>query len=271
VRLLITGGGGAGTQLLWHELHDRYDVHFADADADAFPPDIPVDRCWTIPLAGDPGFATEVKALMDELGTDLLIPGVDEELPVCERLRMFDGVEVLMPEYRYLTVMLDKMGSMKWLRDAGIPVPQTNIVKPQHGRGSRGVQVIQEHLDGPEYTVTMCADRNRHLHAIVPVLVLKKRGVTIRGRTVDDPVVIDACKRIHDAIPTCGTYNIQGIKAGGRFLPFEINPRFSTTTGLAIAAGVDPIAIWYSDSAPANLATFRVHLTLSRTWHNHLS
>ena len=267
-RVLFTGGGGAGSEFLYRIL--GHDCHFADADPDSMSPVIPLERQHSIPLATDPAYCAAIQCLCRELAIDLVVPSVDEELPVIEWLRLFRHVDLLLPDYQYVTVMLDKFGSMKWLRDAGIPVPYTEILKPRYGRGSRGVRVRQQQLEGSEYTVTMCADRQKRLHAIVPVLVLKKRGITLRGRTVDHPEVVTACQRIHEARPTCGTYNIQGVLTGTGFLPFEINPRVSTTTCLAVAAGVDPIAIWYGDE-PTGLQSYRVHLELHRSWHNHLA
>lgn len=262
-RLLFTGGGGAGNELVYRLWQDRYDCHFADSDPDAFSPMIPPERRHVIPRAADPDFCHRVAEIAGRDG--LIIPGVDEELPVLERMRR-DGHEILMPDFHYITVMLDKMGSMAWLQSLGVHVPHTTVMKPRWGRGSRDVFVEQERLYGQEYTVQVCAGRDKKLRAIVPARVDLKRGITIRAALETQASVIDSCRQIHAAIPTCGTYNVQGMLTEDRgFLPFEINPRISTTTCLAIAAGVDPVAIWYGEQF---WPEWKAGTTLRRTWHN---
>ena len=69
---------------------------------------------------------------------------------------------------------------------------------------------------------------------------------------------------------------VEGVLTADRgFLPFEINPRISTTTALAVLAGVDVLANWYDegdryDPTP-RLQYFREGLTLRRTWLNTVS
>jgi carbamoyl-phosphate synthase large subunit len=51
LRLLFTGGGGAGTEALERLLSDRYEVFFADADRESKPYMIASDHWLQIPLA----------------------------------------------------------------------------------------------------------------------------------------------------------------------------------------------------------------------------
>jgi carbamoyl-phosphate synthase large subunit len=265
VRLLLTGGGGAGTVPLWEywraQLHD---VWVADANPEAIDPLIPPRYRVPIPLASDPAYCTTLLELVREWGIGLVIPTVDEELPIIERLRLFEGVKLLLPDQWFVSVMLDKFGSIRCLRERGIPVPHTTLTKPRYGRGSRDVVVEQDVLHGQEYTVQMMADQFKNLRAVVPVKVARKRGITLDGVTDDNPRVVAACEAIHRAVPTSGTYNIQGVDTGTAFLPFEINPRLSTTTCLAVQAGADPLAIWNGEGM--GRARHTVGLTLRRYW-----
>lgn len=274
VRLLFTGGGGAGSEPLSRLLSPIHAMFFCDARTPSTPEWIQV------PAAHEYGFVEALATLCDWLQIDVLIPGVDEELLRIAMARETFGCHVLMPEAEFIATHLDKLRSMRVLSAAGIPVPTTEriskrlILKPREGRGSRGVQIIgpdliqQELLQGQEYTVTMVADRARNLRAVVPVRVEEKQGVTVRGVTDDDAEVITACRRIHEAQPTSGLFNIQGMKTKTGFVPFEINPRISTTTCLAIAAGVDVIGLALEEG-PAffrdELAPFQSGLALTRT------
>ncbi len=302
-RLLFTGGGGAGSEALDHLLQEHYEVHFADADIEAKPYSVSTDRWHRIPFASEPGFVGELGRLCRELETDLLIPGVDEELLPIVQAREVIGCEVLLPPEDFVRMHLDKFASNSFLHAHGLAAPQTErlpqhhrlaypcIVKPIHGRGSRGVAVVrseselhahimlshrppedfiaQELLDGQEYTVMMAADRSGRLRAVVPVRVAIKRGITLRAATDLDQAVITACTAIHEANPVPGCYNIQLVKSEtGDVKPFEINPRISTTACLAVAAGIDFIDIHLGGKTGDGLLPFLNELGLRRSWHN---
>jgi carbamoyl-phosphate synthase large subunit len=303
LRLLFTGGGGSGSEALNRLLSERYEVHFADADIEAKPFAVAAKRWHQIPFANDPGFIDELVRQCRELSIDLLIPGVDEELlPVakaCETIKC----KVLLPPEDFVRMHLDKLASNAFLHAHGLAAPQTEwlpehrkimypcIAKPIHGRGSRGVAVVrsetelhahillsrlmpedfivQELLQGQEYTVMMAADRAGRLQAVVPVRVGIKRGITLRAVTDADKQVIAACVAIHEANPVSGCYNIQLVKtAAGDVKPFEINPRISTTACLAVAAGIDFIDIYLGGKSEGKLLPFRDRLGLRRSWHN---
>lgn len=308
IKLLFTGGGGAGNEALYRLLGDRYECHFADADPSAIDDAIPSDKRHAIPSARDAGFSKIVASLCCELGVELLVPGVDEELPkMAPILLSLPELKILAPHSVFIARMNDKLSMIRALVEAGLTTPWTfqandrasvrfpAIAKPRTGRGSRAVRVVTseaeldaylllEGLDaenvvlqelgyGTEYTVQMIADSNGVLRAVVPVEVELKRGITLRAQTIENPVVDAACRAIHKAYPTGGCYNIQLILTkDGRVLPFEINPRISTTFCLSVAAGVDPIAIFLGMSPIIDeTVAFRTGVTLRRHWRNSLS
>ena len=79
--ILFTGGGGAGTELLYRLLGERYRLHFADADPAAIHPRIPPAIRHGIPLADEPEFAQAILELCRREAVSMLVPAVDEELP----------------------------------------------------------------------------------------------------------------------------------------------------------------------------------------------
>jgi len=299
-KLLFTGGGGAGNEAIFRLMKDRYELHFADADLESIDPTIPDGHRHEIPFADRDEFTSSVLRLCRELKIDLLVPGVDEELLL---LAEQDEVPVLLPETSYIKTMLDKFSFSRALRAAGQASPVSVlacepwdafpcILKPRSGRGSRNVSlldrraqigayleltgldpdsvIIQEYIRGQEYTVLMAADHNANLHAVVPVRVAQKRGITIRAEIDNNPDIIRFCAEIHSALPASGCYNIQLMSGGeGKILPFEINPRVSTTFCLSLAAGLDPIDIFFCDYAPRELVKAAAGTSLARNWKNH--
>lgn len=307
LKVLLTGAGGAGNEALQRLWRNRYDLHFADADPEAFAPSIPDSRRHTIPTAADPRFANALAELCDRTSIKVLVPGVDEELPflgaVASRL---PRLRILAPAADYVTTMLDKLSAMSLLISHGVAAPRTTTLdraadigfpcfaKPRWGRGSRGIEilrdaaaasayavlsqrnveqtVVQELLVGQEYTVMLAADSRSRLRAIVPVRVDRKLGITLRAETENQDRVSLACKAIHTSLPTRGCYNVQLIVTDdGRVRPFEINPRVSTTMCLGVASGIDPIAVYLEETPPDGLLPFRAGVRLRRHWHNEIS
>jgi carbamoyl-phosphate synthase large subunit len=304
-RLLFTGGGGAGNEAINRLLGNRYDLFFTDADQTNICPSIPVERTFQIPLAKEPNFVRDLHNICLKNQIDLLIPGVDEELLlISENAKIFCPTKLLLPETDFISMMLDKLHLIRFLNEMKILAPKTHlmseyipqlsfpfIVKPRQGRGSRGVQVInnkeqysayrasitghftqyilQEKAVGIEYTVLMAADTKGELKAVVPVKVYQKKGITILAETENNKEVIQTCQKIHSQLSPMGCYNIQLILTSkGTVYPFEINPRVSTTFCLGLASGVNPIELFFESSKSQNLQSFK-SVRLQRKWYNH--
>lgn len=321
-KLLFTGGGGAGNEALLRLMGDRYELHFADADRRAIDSAIPEGQRHEIPFANDPMFGHKLceffhstngreagaqrqqrsEAERQSLEIDLLVPGVDEELPLVAALAEEGRLNALLPPKEFVETHLDKLASMQALGEFAPKTAFTDdaakvgfpcIVKPRSGRGSRGVAVIkspaqldaylafhesapesvivQEQGLGDEFTVMMAADSAGTLRAVVPVKVGIKRGITLRAETCRDAAVEEACRTIHESNPVSGCYNIQLIRQNdGRILVFEINPRVSTTLCLGVAAGVNPVDIFLHPPEGDGLLPFTENLQLQRFWSNRI-
>lgn len=308
MKVLFTGGGGAGTEALWQLYAQRYEVHFADADISTIDPIVLSSQRHQIPLASGDIFFEEVNKLCKTLQIDVLVPSVDEELLILAHgIDKILPTKLMLPDYKFVNVMLDKLSMITVLAKRNIPTPLSFslgddfsgisfpcISKPRKGRGSRDVKVVktkeeaqalkmtqglsandfilQNKIEGQEYTVQMVANSNCTLAAVVPVKVAVKRGITIVAEVEAESKVIEACQRIHAAYPTKGCYNIQLILTkDGQVMPFEINPRISTTYCLVVAANVDPIQIFLEKDHGGELASFSSGMQLRRHWQNYFS
>ena len=258
-----------------------------------------------MPWASDLKFIEKIGGLCRDLKIDLLIPGVDEELLALGRGAVaLEPTRLLLPHVDYVETMLDKLYMIRVLLEKKIQVPPSRtladnfkglrfpcIAKPRSGRGSRNVRVLnssgevvalgaavgdaaekillQDKIEGTEYTVQMVADAEGNLRIVVPVRIDIKRGITLRAETEAEPRVISACREIHQAVPTGGCYNIQlMLTPEGGVFPFEINPRISTTLCLVVAAGVDPIAVFLGHVHPDDVLSFTAGVQLRRYWKN---
>jgi carbamoyl-phosphate synthase large subunit len=165
---------------------------------------------------------------------------------------------------------------MQKLKSAGISIPDTRlgsddlrevvfpaIVKPRKGRGSRGIGVVrdqselakffetsplapedllvQTYIDGLEFTVSVTVWRDGVVHAVVPKEIICKKGITRLAITRRNSRIDALCRAVQNSLHADGPFNVQlrVDEASGTPFIFEINPRFSTTISLTIAAGVD--------------------------------
>lgn len=303
LRILFTGGGGAGTESLWNNLSDKYELFFADACRESIDDLVPMSNKIEIPFASSPSFVSALKVVIKDKNIDVLVPGVDEELALIAKNKEQLQVQVLLPQASFIESMLDKFHCINIMKEKGLSVPTTllskhctdigfpQILKPRSGRGSRGVAIVnsieevsaykifhrveqdaiisQQLVIGTEYTVLIAADTEGLLKAIIPVRVEQKKGITIRATAEFEKHIVEYCKLFHAAFKATGIYNLQCILTeSGDVLPFEINPRVSTTFCLGIASGFDPFKVIFDSNNSQEVFYPKNKYVLKRNWHN---
>jgi carbamoyl-phosphate synthase large subunit len=283
IRVLMTGAGGAGTIEIIHSLkrHGRYHVAVADAGSHAFGYSI-ADRAYRIPLGAAEGFAPAFADLIRREQPDFVIPLVDEEIPKVHALvdEHFRGqTRVLGPTLDFSRLALDKwrMGCAMTAASLSTALsalasdvpdrfPFPAVVKPRSGRGSRGVAtvrnraelsaylaaaplpaaeyILQEQLLGREFTTSAIVGLNGELLGVVPKEAVDKRGITQVGVTRSVPAIDELCANIQSRLKANGPFNVQ-LVLGADNIPrvFEVNPRYSTTVALTLAAGIDEVDV----------------------------
>lgn len=187
------------------------------------------------------------------------------------------SIKFIMPQLNFIKTCLDKWDCMRALRRVGearVPIGDLfdgrcdpyypSIIKPRVGRGSRGIHhiphkgallnalirgdfqysdalIAQEYIDGPEYTISVVCDYNNTVHAVVPKEIIDKRGITRIAVTRRNERIDAVCRGIAVALKPCGPFNVQLRMRDGEPYVFEINPRFSTSVTLTMAAGCDEV------------------------------
>lgn len=306
MKLLITGGGGPAAESLWDLWKVKFDLYFADIDVDRIHPSVPRNKCLQIPRANSETFVAEIERLAIEMGIDVIISQVDEELIQLKKLESkLTGLITLSPSVEFTEMCLDKNRLGLMLQHLNISDPKTELLsnssefsgkvtlfKPQFGRGSRNIYlarndlefhclkkyllnqtekfICQEYLNGKEYTVQMLSSSSGILNAIVPLVVYEKRGSTTHSNISTNMNIIQECKRVHEAFKPSGTYNIQLIHSSddNRAYVIEINPRVSTTMCVSLKLGFDPVEIYLDESQDSEIKIPSRPLILRRYWNN---
>jgi carbamoyl-phosphate synthase large subunit len=232
------------------------------------------DQWHLVPMATAPDYLDAILAICEAERIGLIIPTIDDELELFGRatsLLNARGIKVAVSPESTSRTCNDKFAACHYLRERGIRAAETFLpsnlpaavdlplfIKPRFGRGGVGAfpvrtrreleffidyvdtPVVQEYLDGPEFTIdVLCDFRQRPLSIVPRERVVIRAGVIDRGRTVRDQALIDLGESVARVLPLVGAANIQCRIVDGQPVVFEINPRFSGGISLTIAAGAD--------------------------------
>lgn len=232
------------------------------------------DAAFRVPLCDEPGYIDAIVEIAVGEGIELVVPTIDDELTTFgEALDRFHhhGIRVAVSSADTTAVCRDKLATCTTLRDWGVAAAATWLqetlpahprfplfVKPRCGRGSVGAfaardahelafflgyvadPIVQEYLEGPEFTIDLLCDFDGRPLSIVPRRrEVIRAGVIDRGCTVNDPALIALAQECAAVFDFVGPINIQCRVVDGRPVVFEINPRFSGGIPLTIAAGAD--------------------------------
>ncbi len=170
----------------------------------------------------------------------------------------------------------DKLKTAEFLRDAGFAFPETVLstdaegveqlierygfpvfVKPRAGFSSRNVflvnstreieaasalvpdLVVQRYLPDPnsEYTAATLSGSDKKVHSLIVFRRDLLQGTTYRTELIQDQGLEDQLVRIVEALGAVGPCNLQFRVVDGVPYVFEINPRFSGTSGIRYLYG----------------------------------
>lgn len=230
------------------------------------------DKGYVVPQGDDPGYLEEILKICDTEKPDAILSGPEEEILVLSKnkgLFAERNILVLCPDCDTVRICVDKIETYKALKSLDIPIPEIYgkenikfpcIVKPRFGRGGREVfkaedaheleyyskrvtdPIVQEFVEGTEYTVDTFADLDGNPLSIVPRVRLQvESGISVKGMTVYDEESIRYCQRIVKELKLIGPSCIQYIRNDKGLQFTEINPRFGGGSILSIKA--DPTII----------------------------
>jgi carbamoyl-phosphate synthase large subunit len=235
------------------------------------------DAFYTVPKAIEAEYLPEILRVCEAEMIRVLFPIIDIELEViAAHIAAFRdrGIHVWVSDAETVLTCNDKYKTYCFFSDHGFNTPRTwlpeefplsaagdllpLVVKPRRGVSSMHVfmarergelesylhrvqdPIIQEYLDGREYTIDVVTDEDARLLAVVPRERIEvKAGISYKGRTVRDERLIQEGGRIAEALKIKGPCNIQCRVKDGAPIFFEVNPRFSGALPLTIAAGVN--------------------------------
>lgn len=230
------------------------------------------DKNYVVSRGDDPKFLDEILNICKIEKPSAILSGPEEEILVLSKnKRLFEELNVLVlcPAYGTVRVCADKAETYKMFKRYDIPAPEIYdrdivefpcVVKPRFGRGGRKIlkvndadelefylkridgPLIQEFVDGIEYTIDTFADLKGKPLSIVPRIRLQvESGISTKAMTIHDKEIIEHCKNIVRGFRLIGPACIQCIKNGDGIKFTEVNTRFGGGSILSIKA--DPSII----------------------------
>ena len=236
------------------------------------------DIAATICRVTDPDYIDQLLALCIKHKISLVVPTIDTELALLARSReQFhqQGITLLISSVETNRITFDKRDTYTFFMEQGIPAPKQYtvdealellsedyplLVKPANGSSSVGVTVVQdkeelefygsrlntpvvqEYLQGDEYTLDILVDFSAKVRSVVPRLRIETRaGEISKGVTVRDSELIEMGKRVVEALPGAqGCITLQCFRLPDGSIRFiEINPRFGGGFPLSANAGAN--------------------------------
>jgi carbamoyl-phosphate synthase large subunit len=253
-----------------------------------------LDSFFRAPAASKPDkYMAFLKDVIRTEKVDALLPISEPEIELLNKQRTEIeslGVKILLNNQLIIENFLDKLRTSHFLNSIGIKTPRTIllrdydgsigfplIIKPRRGYGSKrlwivededdlayvkrkddGLLIVQEYLGlvEEEYTTGVFSDGHN-----ISSITFKRRlgfgGLSAEAVYSECPFMEVLSERIAAATGLCGSINIQSRRIDENlFVPFEINPRLSSTLPFRKHFGFDD-AVWWLDALQGKAHSYR--------------
>lgn len=220
-----------------------------------------------------------VRALIDicnEEKISLVVPTIDTELLLLAekrgKIEEETDARVLVSDLSVVNICRNKLNTQSYMEEHGFKVPHLytaqelrndNIryplfVKPIDGSSSIDTYkvnnkreldailtlvrnpMVQDYMDGDEYTIDVFLDFDGKIITMVPRLRMATRsGEIAKGRIVKDAEIMEDVRRLMEELKPIGHITVQCRKTYRGIEYIEINPRFGGGAPMSIMAGAD--------------------------------
>jgi carbamoyl-phosphate synthase large subunit len=189
-----------------------------------------------------------------------------------ERIESESGTVVLISSTEVVSICRDKINTQKFLEENGFKIPKMYsgeeldsgelefplFIKPKSGSSSINTfkvnnleelatyrslikePIVQDFMEGKEFTVDVFLDFSGNLITVVPRLRMATRsGEISKGKIIKDREIIEDIKRLIEVLKPIGHITIQLMKTNKGIEYIEINPRFGGGAPMSIQSGAD--------------------------------
>ena len=234
------------------------------------------DRKAILPRINEDNYIDEIINVCKREGIRLVIPTIDTDLLLLseerERIESESGAVVLISSTEVISICRDKINTQKFLEENGFKIPKMYseeeldsgelefplFIKPKSGSSSINTfkvnnieelatyrslikePIVQDFMEGKEFTVDVFLDFDGNLITVVPRLRMATRsGEISKGKIVKDEEIIEDIKRLVEVLKPIGHITVQLMKTNKGIEYIEINPRFGGGAPMSIQSGAD--------------------------------
>lgn len=232
------------------------------------------DNYYLIPRIGTKDYIKEIINICHIEDIRLIVPTIDTELLILAEYKDYieekTNARLLISDLEVIEICRNKINSQNFFAKKGFGVPRLikNInsndfefpvfIKPLDGSSSVNAfrvnnqreleffnsyiknPIVQELINGDEYTVDVFLDFNSNIITIVPRQRLAVRsGEISKGKIVKDQEIIADVSKLMNVLKPIGHITVQCIKTAKEIIYLEINPRFGGGAPMSIKAGAN--------------------------------
>ncbi|MDI4650320.1 ATP-grasp domain-containing protein [Cohnella hashimotonis] len=234
------------------------------------------NRAVQFPRINEPNYIKSIIEVCVKENISLVVPTIDTELLLLAEnknlIEVNTKAKVLISDIQIIQVCRDKTATQRFLEEHGFGVPKMytdteiateNIefplfIKPKSGSSSINAfkvnnkselavykqiidhPIVQEYIEGDEYSVDVFLDFDSTVITTVPRLRMATRGGEIsKGKIVKDREIIDDVTEMMNVLKPIGHITVQLMKTKRGIKYIEINPRFGGGAPMSIQSGAD--------------------------------
>jgi carbamoyl-phosphate synthase large subunit len=234
------------------------------------------DRTFKLPRINEPNYIDSIIEACNKENIALVVPTIDTDLLMLAENKNYieenTNSRILISDTRVIKICRDKINTQKFMEENGFGVPRMYtdeeiikgdlhfplFIKPKSGSSSINTfkvkdtdelktfmsivndPIIQDFMDGQEYTVDVFLDFQNRIITIVPRLRLATRsGEISKGKIIRDREIIVDVTRLMKVLKPIGHITVQLMKTKKGIEYIEINPRFGGGAPMSIQSGAD--------------------------------
>lgn len=234
------------------------------------------DKYYLISRIGSKDYVQKILDICKKEKINLIVPTIDTELQVLSEKKKYieenTFAKVLISDKEVIKICRNKKNTQNFFEKNGFGVPKEYteqeikqgdicypvFIKPLDGSSSINAfkvnnqkeleffyeyidnPIVQEYMEGEEYTIDVFLDFDGNILSIVPRLRIATRGGEIlKGKIVQDVDIINDVKRLIKKLKPIGHITVQCMKTSEGIKYIEINPRFGGGAPMSIMYGED--------------------------------
>jgi len=283
IRILVTGiGGDIGIGIIQYLKEIKYHLLLIGCDTNNYPASKnDVDHFLNAPNAAEKEkYLDFILKVCQKYRIDLIVPSSEKEIKVFNEQRDIftnNNIELLINNAFIINTFMDKYKTIQFFKNNDIPYPKTYLMNNYNGElkfpyvlklketaGSKGIFIVNDKLDlnyykskyrdalvqeivgdiDNEYTIGIFSDGIK-THQIAFQRYLGFGSLSRYVKIIHDDKIDQLAKKISELVKLKGSINIQVRKnKEGSYIPFEINPRLSSTLAFRHYFGFEDLKWW---------------------------